>query len=210
MRNILYIFISVLIFSGCSKVIDRYKVVVDAVALSDNIRPSTFYIKPLDPKIDKLKFKRHSKRLSDILIKKGFIKSKSEEFAEQLIYFGYGVKEIDRRVEMYQEPDISFGMSWGVPFYRHSRFHSRMFWNDIGYSRYRTYTKVSKLYNRYITIISKDKNGEELWRVDVESVGESNNIEAIVPILLKAVPDYIGKNLDKPIKLNIDENLTKK
>jgi len=210
MKKLLYIIISILIFSGCSKVVNRYKVRVDAVALSDKIAPSSFFIKPLDSKIDKLKFRRHSKKLADILIKKGFLESKSEEFAEQLIYFGYGIEKVDERSVMYQEPDVSVGMSVGTPIYRHGGFYNHVFWNDVGYTRYKTYTKIYRLYSRYIKIVSKDRNGTELWRVDANSIGESDNIEAIVPILLRAIPKYIGKNLEKPITVDIDENLTKK
>jgi hypothetical protein len=210
MKKFFYLFISILIFIGCSKIINKYRVRVDALAISNRVAPSTFFIKPLDPKIDMLKFRRHSRRLADILVKKGFIESKTEKFAEQLIYFGYGIKKVDERSVTYQEPDVSVGMSVGTPIYRHSRFHSRMFWNDVDYTRYKTYTKIYRIYSRYIKVIAKDKNGTELWRVDANSIGESDNIEAIVPILLKAITNYIGKNLDKPIEVDVDENLTKK
>jgi len=213
MRNSLYyiLFFSLLFFIGCSKSVNRYKVRVDAVALSSKIPPSTFYIEPLDSNVDELKFRRHSMRLAKILIDKGYIQTDRKELAEQIIYFGYGIKEIEKRTEIVESPDVSFGFSWGIghPFHR-SRFYSHIFWDDLGYRRYRAYSKVYRLYNRYITIISKDRNGKELWRVDVESIGESNDIDSIVPILLKVVPDYIGKSLDKPIVMDIDENLTKK
>ena len=59
-------------------------------------------------------------------------------------------------------------------------------------------------------ILSKNLLGKELWRVDVSSVGESNNLQKIVPILIRASELYIGRNIEKPINIVLDENPNKK
>ena len=73
------------------------------------------------------------------------------------------------------------------------------------YSGYSTYQKTYTLYNRYIEILAKNQTGKELWRVDVSSVGESKNLKTIVPILIEASEEYIGKDTAKPVNLVIKE-----
>jgi len=207
--NALLIFIT-FIFVGCTTIINKYRVTVDAITNSDKIiQPTTYIIKPLgeDTDIDDLKFQRQSRRLAKILNKKGYREVNSKDLALQIIYFDYGIEKIKEETQIYTEPDISFGFSWGYP-YRYPYYSP--FWSDIGYSSYRTYRKTYKLFNRYIVIISKDQSGKELWRVDVSSVGESNNLEKIVPILIRASEPYIGKNIDKPINVVLEENPKKK
>jgi len=207
--NALLIFIT-FIFVGCTTIINKYRVTVDAITNSDKIiQPTTYIIKPLgeDTDIDDLKFQRQSRRLAKILNKKGYREVNSKDLALQIIYFDYGIEKTKEETQIYTEPDISFGFSWGYP-YRYPYYSP--FWSDIGYSSYRTYRKTYKLFNRYIVIISKDQSGKELWRVDVSSIGESNNLEKIVPILIRASEPYIGKNIDKPINVVLEENPKKK
>ena len=202
MRRVFYI-VAIFLIVGCSRVIDKYRVNIDAVTDSKReIPPSSYIIKPLSKK-DDLKFQRESSKLAEILNQKGYFRVKDKKSAKQIIYFDYGVEKIKEETQIYSEPDISFGVGWGYPYYS-------SFWNDIGYTRYRTYSKTYKVFNRYIVILSKDKNQKELWRVDVSSIGESNNLSKIIPILLKASIPYIGKNLDNPIEIDVkDENRTK-
>ncbi len=204
MRRVFYIFLSILMISGCSRVIDTYRVTIDAIADSKkDISPSSYTIKPLR-RVDDLKFQRESSKLAKILNQKGYIRAKDEKSAKQIIYFDYGIDKIKEETHIYSEPDVSFGAGWGYPRY------SPFWWNDIGYTRYRTYRKTYRLFDRYIVILSKNRNQKELWRVDVSSIGESDNIYKIIPLLLKASIPYIGKNLDKPIEIDIkdDTNVT--
>jgi len=208
-HNILIISIT-FIFIGCTTVVNKYKVTVDAITNSDKvIQPTTYIIKPLgqDTNIDDLKFQRQSRRLAKILNIKGYKEVNSKNLAQQIIYFDYGIERVKEETKVYTEPDVSVGFSWGYP-YRYHYFSP--FWSDIGYSSYRTYRKTYRLFNRYIVILSKDQSGKELWRVDVSSVGESNELEKIVPILIRASKPYIGKNIEKPINIVVDETPNKK
>ena len=200
MKRLLYILLIFLI-GGCSRVIDTYRVNIDAVADSKReISPSSYIIKPLSRK-DDLKFQRESSKLAKILNQNGYIKAKDEKSAKQIIYFDYGIEKIKEETQIYSEPDISVGTGWGYPRY------SPHWWNDISYTRYRTYSKTYRLFKRYIVILSKNQNQKELWRVDVSSIGESDDIYKIIPLLLKASIPYIGKNLDKPIEIDIKDDI---
>jgi hypothetical protein len=211
MRKLFYI---LLIFAmvGCSHIVNKYRVTVDAVTNARyNTSPSSYIIKPLgDSTNDDLKFQRQSSRLIKILNQKGYNLVQNRSLAKQIIYFDYGIEKIREETRTYSEPDVSVGFSWGYPYgYYHHPFHSH-FWNEVGYTQYRTYSKTYRLFNRYIVILSRDRDGRKLWRVDVSSVGESHNLPQIVPILLRASTPYIGRNIDKPIEFSIDENFSKK
>ena len=210
-QNILIISIT-FIFIGCTTVVNKYKVTVDAITNSDKvIQPTTYIIKPLgqDTNIDDLKFQRQSRRLAKILNIKGYKEVNSKNLAQQIIYFDYGIEKVKEETKVYTEPDVSFGFSWGYP-YRYGYPYYSPFWSDIGYSSYRTYRKTYRLFNRYIVILSKNLLSKELWRVDVSSVGESDNLQKIVPILIRASEPYIGRNIEKPVNIVLEENPKKK
>ncbi|HHB95139.1 MAG TPA: hypothetical protein ENK88_08340 [Campylobacterales bacterium] len=195
------------VFIGCTHIVNKYRVTVDAITNSDTvIRPTTYIIKPLGEDTDSndLKFQRQSSRLAKILNLVGYKQVNSQNLAGQIIYFDYGIEKIKEETRTYSEPDVSFGFSWGYP-YRYGYPYYSPFWSDIGYSSYRTYRKTYRLFNRYIVILSKDQLGKELWRVDVSSVGESNNLQKIVPILIRASKPYIGRNIDKPVNIVLEE-----
>jgi len=209
--NTLLMFIT-FIFVGCTPIVNKYRVTVDAITNSDKvIQPTTYIIKPLgeDTTIDDLKFQRQSKKLAKILNRKGYKEVDYKNLAQQIIYFDYGIEKVKEETKIYTEPDVSFGFSWGYP-YRYGYPYYSPFWSDIGYSSYRTYRKTYRLFNRYIVILSKNQFGKELWRVDVSSVGESDNLQKIVPILIRASEPYIGRNIEKPVNIVLDENPKKK
>ncbi|NOZ90158.1 MAG: hypothetical protein GXO60_02610 [Epsilonproteobacteria bacterium] len=210
MRSFIYIILVIFLSTGCSRVVDKYRVKVDAIASQEAnnaiVKPITYVIEPLseDSDVDALRFQRQSRILENILEKKGYQKVKYKNLAQQIIYFDYGIETVKNEIRTYSEPDISFGVSWGFPYRRY--YHRSPFWSDFGYTRYITYTKAYKLFNRYIVILAKDQLGNELWRVDVSSVGESDNLAKIVPILLKASEPYIGKDTNEPIELVIEDD----
>ena len=200
------------ITTGCSPMVNKYRVSIDAITHSNqDIAPTTFTIRALGKETDEksLKFQRQSQQLIKILNQQGYQQVNNSSLAQQIIYFDYGLEKIKEQTRIYSEPDVSFGISLGFPYgyYRH-RYHP--YWNNYGYTSYRTYRKTYRLFNRYIVILSKDQTGRELWRVDVSSIGESNNLKKIVPILLRASIPYIGKNTQEPINLVIEEDKKEK
>lgn len=200
-----------LISTGCTPVINKYRVTIDAITNpNSSIKPSSYTIKSLgdDTDSNSLKFQQQSQYLIKLLNKKGYSQSSHENLAEQIIYFDYGIEKIKEETRSYSEPDVSFGISWGYPFgYYHQRYHP--FWHDVSYSSYRTYRKTYRVFNRYIVILAKDQLGKELWRVDVSSIGESDNLKKIVPLLIEASEPYIGTDTDKPVHLVIEEDRKK-
>jgi len=123
--------------------------------------------------------------LANILIERGFIESSLEDSANQIIYFDYGVETISIKREVYQTPNISIGFSFWFPFHANRRrLYNHIFLNDIWYNGYRRYIKSYELYKKYIVIVAQGRAKRELWRVDVESVGDKRDIDSILDTLL--------------------------
>jgi hypothetical protein len=206
---LLTLFISIFSTGCSSKVVNQYHVHIDTITYTGgSIAPSSYTIKPLkeESSPNDLYFQRQSHYLSEILNELGYQPASHENLAEEIIYFDYGIEKIKDETITYQEPTFSIGMGWG---YHHRPYYSP-FWNDLHYTSYQTYQKQYPLFNRYITLLSKDQRGKELWRVDASSVGKSNNLRKIVPLLIKASKPYIGTNHEEEIKLTIAEDLKKK
>jgi len=212
LRYTILILLIHLILTGCSPIINKYRVTIDAITNPDSsIQPSSYTIKALGSNTDKdsLRFKRQSQYLVKLLNKKGYTQSTQESLAQQIIYFDYGIEKIKEDRVSYSEPAVSFGVSWGYPFgyYRH-RYHP--FWHNVGYSSYRTYNRTYRLFNRYIVISAKNQKNREMWRVDVSSIGESDNLKKIIPLLIEVAEPYIGKDTDKPVRVVVEEKTDKK
>ena len=208
-KTILYIltFTTLFFTTGCSPIVSKYKVTIDAITAPNLIvTPKTYAIKALgkDTDANSLKFQREASTLDKLLQKEGYKKVNSESLAQEIIFFDYGIEKILDKVEEYIEPRVTMGVSIGQAY---GGYYSP-FWNNFGY--YRSYRKRYNYYNRYITLLSKNRLGKELWRVDTSSIGESKNLKKIVPILLEASIPYIGKNTNEPVKVVIKEKRAKK
>lgn len=200
-----------ILITGCTPMVNKYRVTVDAIAAPEGTtQPSSYVIQPLDGSTQSsdLHFQRQSQHLIKLLNRQGYTQATHAHLAESLVYFDYGLEKVQEERRIYREPEVSFGISWGFPYgYYHRRYHP--FWHDVGYTTYRTYERRHVLYNRYILIIAKDQLGKELWRVDVSSVGESNNLAKIVPLLIDASAPYLGTDTQEPIQLSIAEKPNK-
>jgi len=209
----LYLFlllvVSLLINNGCSPIVSKYRVTIDAIT-APNISnlPKKYMVKALGKNTDEksLKFQYQVASLDKLLQKEGYQKVKDENLAQQIIFFDYGIEKIFEERES-SEPRVTMGISIGHT-YGWGRRYSSPFWNEFGY--YRSYNRHYIYYNRYVTLLAKEPKGKELWRIDISSVGESKNLKKIIPLLLEASTPYIGKNTKEPVKVIIKEKEAKK
>lgn len=186
--------------SGCT-ITPKYHVTIDAITVSNTqIAPSTYQIKALEATKDEnaLRFQKYSKSVAEVLHQKGYLKATPNQMAQQFIYFDYGIEKVDERTEIYTEPDISFSIGWGYPYYH-------PFYRGFYGGGYTTYRQKRIYYNRYITLLAKDALNKELWRVDVSSIGESKDLQKIIPILINAAAPYIGTDTAEPVELVIKD-----
>ena len=206
----LYLFlllvVSLLINNGCSPIISKYRVSIDAIT-APNIEtlPKKYVVKALGKNTDEnsLKFQYQVASLDKLLQKEGYKKVKDENLSQQIIFFDYGIEKIAEEIETHNEPRVTMGISVG-----RSYGYNSPFWNEFGY--YRSYSKRYTYYNRYVTLLAKEPKGKELWRVDISSIGESKNLKKIIPLLIESSLPYIGKNTKEPVKVVIKEKKAKK
>ena len=72
----------------------------------------------------------------------------------------------------------------------------------------RSYTLFNRTASLQARLLNKDgKPGEVLWMVSISSVGDSNDLRAIMPYLVVASEDFIGKNTgqQREVVLNHDD-----
>ena len=195
--------------TACS-VTPKYNVTVDAIAtpnLTKTTSMKSVQVKPLTAGVNPegLIFQKHKRKLLELLQTQGY--RATQTAPDEIIYLDYGIDLASQQTDTYIEPDIQLGFSFGYPsgFYGH-RYYP--FWNDFNY--YRSYQRSYNIYNRHLSLLSKTPLGRELWRVDVSSMGQSNNLKKIIPLLLESALPYIGKNTDEPIKIIVREKSSKK
>jgi hypothetical protein len=197
--------LSTLIFTtGCST-IPKYKVVIDAVTAPNlSVAPSSYAIKPLKQYISSndLIFQQYSNKLAQVLQQKGYFNTQEKE-AKQYIYLDYGLDQVTQQTETHVQPNVSFHLGWGG--YPFGGYYSPFYSPYYGGS-YTTYHKTRNYYNRYVTLLAKDRFNKELWRVDVSSIGESRNLKSIIPLLIEASAPYLGANTAEPIQMVLKEN----
>ena len=216
---LLLIITTLLITTGCSPITPKYRVAIDAISIPEATSiPKRYTVKPLgeNTDINSLKFQEQVTVLDEVLKQQNYTKTTSPSFAKQIIYFDYGIETIKQETEVYQRPRMSIGLGFGhsygyghpYGFYGHpfGFHHYDTFW----YEGYRGYTRTTTFYNRYVTLLSKDPNGKELWRVDIASVGESKNLRKIVPLLIRGASSYFGQNTQETIKLVVKDRPQKR
>jgi hypothetical protein len=192
---LLFLLFVMMFFGACSSK-GAYKMSVSSItALSYTQNGAKNYtLKPMSDKFDSLYFARYSQDLDKELATLGYQKVFSDSLAQEIIYVDYGVNESSKTIQ----PNLNWGFTLGSPWgYRHP------FFSSIGYDFYNT--NVTIIYNRYLTLVAKDKKGESLWRVDVSSYGESNKIAEVLPKLIEGATPYIGKNLKNPINIVVED-----
>lgn len=200
----------VLIFTTACSVTPKYKITIDAISLPDaSPMASSYILKTLDEKknVNGLLFQQYGAKVAEALQEKGYLQTLAPNRANVHIYFDYGLDKVSEESERYVEPDISFHVGWGYPYYR--GFYDPFFYPYYG-GAYTSYRRTTSYYNRYITLLAKDPFNKELWRVDVSSIGESKNLKKIIPILIEAAAPYFGTTTAEPVQIVIKDKPKKK
>jgi len=201
----------VLLTTGCSLINPTYDITINAMTNSNKIvPPSSYIIKPMNKELDLngLMFQKQSKLLHEILGEKGYEKAKSELLASLVIYLDYGIKKDHEEKEVYVDPELSFSGYGLVKPYEgigYDPLHGGLSYydNDFYKGTFRTYTTIYTYYDRYLTILAKDRLSKEVWRIDVSSIGESQDVKKIIPRLIEASKPFIGTKTEVPMVFEI-------
>lgn len=180
---------------------------VDALTTPDAQNKRRFVILPSNKDVGEqdLQFIEFKTYVEKVLINRGFSKANTLQDGDMVLFLSYGVGE----PQMHQ-------YSYEVPV-----------WNDMGYypyysRRYRYYPMMSTyytqhiesyaLYKRYLLLEAYDmaaylqkQTPRQLWKITVQSQGQSNDLRLTFPYMATAMQPYIGTNTGHMITVDVDE-----
>jgi len=167
-----------------------------------------------------LYFQEFRRYFDYILQKQGYIKVNSRSDADIEIHFRYGVSDGRTALQTYSWPiyETFGGDSYTVTEQitdssnKTSTIKRTVYMppyvRQIGNS---VETSAYTVFNRFASLVAYSaKNTEHrekpLWSVDINSVGDSNDLRAIMPYLATASSPYLGKNSVRQQSLSIKED----
>jgi hypothetical protein len=192
----------VLVFSGCALLSSKYQVTVNSKVNQQIAMAKTYRIHSKDTLGVEV--------LNRVLKAKGYQKVQESTNANIVITLNYGIKKDHEKKEVYVDPELSMmGYKHQEPYegVRYDPFYGGYthYDNDFYKGTFRSYSTTYIYYDRFVTLVAKNKAATTLWSVDVSSIGESQDLKKIVPLLVKATEPYIGTNTKAPVKLEIQE-----
>jgi hypothetical protein len=202
MKVFIVSFTMILVFSGCSLLGSKYQVTVNSKVHHQMSVAKTYQIHSKDSLGVEV--------LDKALEAKGYQKVREGTEATVIIALNYGIQKDHEKKEIYVDPELSMmGYKHQEPYegVRYDPFYGGYthYDNDFYKGTFRSYSTTYIYYDRFVTLVAKDKSGTTLWSVDVSSIGESQDLKKIIPLLVKAIEPYIGTTTKAPVKLEIQE-----
>ena len=212
------------VLSGCVS-----HVVVDVNAISDpdvTGYGKRYYLTNVNEDVptNDLYFQEFRRYFDYVLQKQGFTKSDTRDNADIEIQFYYGISDGRTGIQTYSWPIYeTFGGqtitvtekitdSAGQTRSVQRTMYIPAYIQQIG----NTYeTRSYTIYNRYANLAAlpmrpaPDQPATPVWSVNIQSVGESNDLRAIMPYLAAASMPFLGRNSGRQqsIKLSHDDPL---
>lgn len=185
---------------------------IDALATTDAQNRRQFVILPgnKDTSEYDLQFIEFKSHVEKVLLKRGFIKATSLQAGDVVLYLSYGIGE--PQVHQYAY-DVPIWTGYGYyPYYgRRYGYYPRMgmMYGGGGYTqRVESYT----LYRRYLMLDAYDASAylnkqtpQQLWKISVQSLGQSNDLRLTLPFMVTAMQPYIASNTGQIVTVDIDE-----
>lgn len=197
----------VLLLNACSGAQPmRFRSEVDSLAAPEASQKKHFVILPGNKEINEadlqfLEFKAYVERA---LVSRGFSKATSLKDGDMVLMLSYGVGAPEIRQYSYDVP-VWVDSGFYYPYYRRSRFYGGV---NTGYTqRVESYTT----YKRYLVLEAYDaapyreQKLLQLWKTNVTSTGNSNDLRLVFPYMVAAMLPYIGTNTGHMINTDIGE-----
>jgi len=230
-RFLVLLIIPLTLLTGCAhKVVVNVNAITDA---SNPVSGKRYYFTNTlkDAQNSDLYFQEFRRYFDYVLQKQGYEKSDTQAKADLEILFSYGVSDGNTGVYTYSWPVYeTFGgetvtitekttNSGGSVTTTKRTVHIPAYTRQVGNSyETRSYT----LYNRYANLAafpimkSKGVDGQEasgkatnakspIWNVNLHSVGESNDLRAVMPYLAAASSTFIAKNSGRQQSITLDK-----
>ncbi|MCK9605669.1 MAG: hypothetical protein M0R33_04365 [Methylomonas sp.] len=197
-----------IMLSACSSAPQRLQISseVDALATNEAQSKRRFVILPGNKDINPqdLQFMEFKGYVEKSLLNRGFIKVEQMQDGDAVLFLNYGTGEPQLRQYSYDVPVMNnFGY---YPYYRPYRYYPSM---TYGYTQH---TETYAVYKRYLTLEAYDmaaylqqKTPIQLWKVSVQSQGQSNDLRLIFPYMVTAMQPYLGTNTGHMLTVKVDE-----
>jgi hypothetical protein len=181
---------------------------VDGLASGDAQVKRRYVILPADKQLSPLdlQFVEFKGYVEKALMQRGYVKVEQMQEGDVVLFLGYGVGEPQVRQYSYSVPvwnDFAF-----YPYGR--RF---MYYPSIGVAGYTQRTESYTVYKRYMTLEAYDMSAHlqqqmpiQVWKVNVQSQGQTNDLRLVFPYLVTAMQPHIGTNTGHMQTVDIDES----
>lgn len=196
-----------LILTGCATAPQPLQIRADVDALSTVVpaNKQRFVLMPGNPAVSPqdLQFLEFKAYVEKALVKKGLVPAAGMEQGDLAIFLTYGVGEPQTQQYSYSVP--VWNDSGFYPYYRY-RYYSSM---PVYTQQIATYIS----YRRSLTLeaydmagyLSKAPSQPQLWKINVQSVGPSNDLRIVFPFMVAAMLPYIGTNTGHMLSVVVDE-----
>lgn len=208
MRCGFFLYIALMLLSACAMGPRNLQInaEVDALAANDVQGKRRFVILPAnkDIKPQDLQFMEFKGYVEKALLNRGFVKAEQMQDGDAVLFLDYGTGEPQIRQYSYDVPIMNnFGY---YPYYRSYRYYPSM---AYGYTQHiETYT----VFKRHLTLEAYDmaayllqKPPVQLWKVSVQSQGQSNDLRLVFPYMVAAMQPYIAANTGHMVAVPVDE-----
>jgi hypothetical protein len=200
-----------MLLSGCATAPQplRIRSEVDGLTSVDASLQRRFVILPADTQVNAqdLQFLEFKGYVEKALAQRGFIKVEQMQAGDVVLFLRYGVGDPQMRQYSYDVPIWNdFGYAY-YPYARRGRYYPA--YGVAGYTQHiETYT----VYRRYLTLEAYDmashlqqQTPKQLWKVNVQSQGQSNDLRLVFPYLVTAMQPYLATNTGHMQTVDIDE-----
>ena len=222
----IYSVLLILLISGCATFSDlgrlRFEVAVDSLASSEASFKKTYLLLPGNQGVKEadLQFQEYAAYLKRVLETKGYVYTTLKEDADLVIYLAYGIGDPETYQYAYSLP------VWGHTGYLTSRAviaetdaegettyrGYTAYTPTYGIRGYSTYIDTRTAYRRFALITAydyeqfkKDKKEVQLWKTTITSIGISDDLRRIVPVLMAASIPYLATDTGHKVYVTLTE-----
>ncbi len=206
-KQVLLIIVSSLLLTACaaSRQTVEIRSDVDALATSEAQAKRRFVILPgnKDIKEQDLQFIEFKAYVEKTLNNRGFTKVDALHDGDVVLFLSYGVSEPQTYQYSYEVP--TWNSAGFYPYYRRYWYYPM---SPYYTQRMQTYL----MYRRHLTLEAYDmaaylqnKTPQQLWKVNVQSQGLSNDLRLTFPYMVVAMQPYIGSNTGHMVTVDVDE-----
>ena len=215
------VILALVVASGCATT-PRFRVGVDSISSDAAPRKKTYVLLPSnnDTSAEDLQFKEFAAYVHRALGSQGFTVAPSIEQADITIFLAYGIGDPQRHQYTYAVPlwgqtGVSSSTTYGtLSTYRGFGTYSgtttytptyAITGYSMGAGEYTTYFRFLLLDAYDLETFKKENKLVQVWKTVVTSTGSSGDLRRVVPALVAASSQYLGKNTGHKMEVVIEE-----